>query len=105
MKKAFTTRTFREEFKIHETGKSTDQFLIPDRIPGIDVPGYGKHYQSLALQGPMGRRPEAWRRDGNGYPDPGLWNRGGVRWLHTKRRGGQIGRQRERRLPLAPFPE
>lgn len=105
MNKKSNIRTHQEPLEFHKTIEPMDPFKFQTRIPGVDIPGYGRHYQSLVSQGPMGDGPGPFTGNRGGHPDPGFWNRGGGRWFHTKRRGGVLGRQRERTLPKAPFPE
>lgn len=105
MNKKSSIRIHQEPLEFHKNKELMDPFKFQLRIPGTDIPGYGKHYPCLALKGPMGEGPGPFLGSRSGHPDPGFWNRGGGRWFHTKRRGGVMGRQRERRLPMAPFPE
>lgn len=105
MNKKSNIRTHQEPLEFHKNKEPMDPFKFQTRIPGVDIPGYGRHYPCLALKGPMGDGSRPFTGNRGGHPDPGFWNRGGGRWFHTKRRGGVMGRQRERRLPLAPFPE
>lgn len=81
-----------------------DPFKIQNQVPGVDIPGFGKHFSSLVLKGPMARKPGPLAGERAGRHDPCFWNRGGGRWFHTKRRGGQVGRQRDRGLARVPFP-
>ena len=92
-----------EPLQFHKNNEQMDPFKIQFRVLGIDIPGFGKHYPCLILKGPMARKPGPVTVDRGGHHDPCFWNRGGGRWLHTQRRGGQVGRQRERSLPKAPF--
>ena len=99
MKNKSITRTDQEPPQFLKHRESMGPFKIQSRIVGVDIPGFGKRYSCLALKGPMARKsgPLADQHD------PCFWNRGGGRWFHTKRRGGQVGRQRGRGLPRAPF--
>jgi hypothetical protein len=80
-----------------------DPFKIRNQVLDVDIPGFGKHYSCLSLKGPMAKKPGSLVSNRGGQHDPCFWNRGGGRWFHTKRRGGQVGRQRERGLPKAPI--
>ena len=103
MKNLSNIRTHQEPLEFHKNKKQVDPFKLQYRAPGIDVPGFGKHYPGLTLKGPIANKPEPLAGDRGGHRDPCFWNRGGGRWFHSKRRGGQIGRQRERGLSKAPF--
>jgi len=103
MKNKSVTRTDQEPPQFLKHRESMDPFKIQSPITGVDIPGFGKHYSFLALKGPMARKPGSLAGKHGGQHDPCFWNRGGGRWFHTKRRGGQVGRQRERGLPRVPF--
>jgi hypothetical protein len=105
MKKNSVIKTVQEHLQLHKNKENMDHFKRQIRITGVDIPGFGGHYPSLAEKGPMGRRPAQGTGDPGSHPDPCFWNRGGGRWFHSKRRGGRVGRQRERALPRAPFPD
>jgi hypothetical protein len=105
MKMKSNIRIDQELLQFHHNRKSMDPFVIQNQVLDVDIPGFGKHYSCLALKGPMERKPGSLVGDRGGQHDPCFWNRGGGRWFHTKRRGGQIGRQRERGLPKAPIKE
>ncbi|MEE8127304.1 MAG: hypothetical protein V3T82_02750 [Nitrospinaceae bacterium] len=96
-------QTHQEPLQFHKTKEQVDPFKIQYRAPGIDIPGFSKHYPCLVLKGPMAGKPGSLAGYRGGQHDPCFWNRGGGRWFHTKRRGGQVGRQRERGLPRTPF--
>ncbi|MDH3256449.1 MAG: hypothetical protein OEM27_02430 [Nitrospinota bacterium] len=103
MKNKSNIRGHQEPIQFRENRESMDPFKIQNQVPGVNIPGFGKHYPSLVLKGPMTKKPGSFIRDHSGHHDPCFWNRGGGRWLHTKPRGGQVGRQRERSLPRAPI--
>jgi len=103
MKNKSSIRTNLEPLQFCKNKARMDPFKIQYRAPGIDIPGFGKHYPWQVLKGPMARKPVSFTGDPGGHHDPCFWNRGGGRWHHTQRRGGQVGRQRERGLPQAPF--
>jgi hypothetical protein len=104
MKNKSSAQTNLESIQFHKNKERIDPFKIQFRAPGVDIPGFGKHYPCLIPKGPMTRSPASFIRDLGGHHDPCFWNRGGGRWFHSRRRGGQVGRQRERGLPRAPFP-
>jgi len=104
MKSPSTIRTRKEPLHFHKEKGGMDPFKFQLRIPGTDIPGFGKHYPCLALNGSMAKKPARYSAGRHLHLDPCFWNRGGGRWFHTKRRGGQVGRQRDRSLPRAPFP-
>jgi len=89
----------------HKSGNAMDPFKIQNPVPGVDIPGFGKHYSCLSLKGPMAKKKGVLAAEHGSLHDPCFWNRGGGRWFHTKRRGGQVGRQRDRSLPRAHFKE
>ena len=104
MKSPFNIRAHQEPLVFHMNKKQVDPFKLQYRTPGVDVPGFGKHYPCLLQKGPMTGKPGPLAANRGNHHDPCFWNRGGGRWLHTQRRGGQVGRQRERGLPRAPSP-
>ncbi len=103
MKNKSSIRTNLEPLQFRKNKERMDPFKIQFWAPGVDIPGFGKHYPCLTLKGPMTRTSGSFTRGSGDHHDPCFWNRGGGRWLHTQRRGGQVGRQRERGLPRAPF--
>ena len=103
MKNKSNTRNHQEPIQFHKNVESIDPFKFQYRAPGVELPGFGKHFSSLTAKGPMARKPGKLAREQGSRHDPCFWNRGGGRWFHTKRRGGQVGRQRDRGLPKAPF--
>jgi hypothetical protein len=102
MKSKSNIRTHQEPLQFLKNER-LDPFKFQYRAIGADIPGFGKHYPSLVLKGPMAGKSGLSTRDSSSHHDPCFWNRGGGRWFHTKRRGGQVGRQRERGLPRVPF--
>jgi hypothetical protein len=104
MKNKSSIRDHQEPLEFHVNKKQVDPFKLQYRAPGVDIPGFNKHYSSLTLKGPMARKPGPLAGGRGGQHDPCFWNRGGGRWFRTRRRGGQVGRQRERDLPRSPFP-
>jgi hypothetical protein len=105
MKNKSNIHDHQEPLEFHKNKERIDPFKLQFRAPGVDIPGFGKHYPCLVLKGPTARKPGPVAGDRRGHHDPCFWNRGGGRFFHTKRRGGQVGRQRERSLARAPFPD
>ena len=103
MRNKLGVRANLEPLQFHRNKERMDPFKIQFRAPGVDIPGFGKHYPCLILKGPLASKPRPLTGYCGDHHDPCFWNRGGSRWLHTQRRGGQVGRQRERGLPKAPF--
>ncbi|NIQ02720.1 MAG: hypothetical protein GWM98_22150 [Nitrospinaceae bacterium] len=85
--------------------RRTDSLQRKSRIPGVDIPGFGGHFEALRESRPLATWKKPSSGDHGSHPDPRVWNRGGSRWFHTKRRGGIVGRQRDRRMPLPPMPD
>jgi len=104
MKNKSSAQTNPESIQFHKNKERIDPFKIQLQAPGVDIPGFGKHYPCLFPKGPMTRPQASFIRDLDVHHDPSFWNRGGGRWFHSRRRGGQVGRQRERGLPRMPFP-
>ncbi len=103
MKNKSSIHTDQEPLQFRKNKESMDPFKIRNQVLSVNFPGFGKHYSHLALKGPITKKPGHLAGHRSSTHDPCFWNRGGGRWFHTKRRGGQLGRQRERGLPKAPF--
>ena len=99
MRKHTTMRSLGDRFSAIKARKSAQNRLLDQsKIPGLFLPGFSGRYQSSVEKFPLGRPKNPLFGRAVNHPDPCFWNRGGGRWKHTLRRGGQLGRQRDRAL-------
>ena len=89
----------RRDFRPSETHPEARFLGVKD--PDFVLPGFGSHYRSLTARGSLKHWNKRDCAKKGGAPQGHRQVQG--RWLNTQRRGGTLGRDHQRRLPLKPF--